>query len=257
MKFIPVLFKSEMVNAILKNQKHMTRRTVNIKDIFEKPDLFLYVGNSEIKDVPRRAIKYDDRVYHEFGLKHNNGPSWVDTCPYGKPGDVLWVRENFYEVGDWAQAYPEDDEYSQWCGSSIYHYKADGPPVVKGKNDWNVPIGNTGTKGFIPYAGRRFWRSRPSLHMPKKACRLFLEITDIRVERLHDISEHDVTAEGAGQEVRQMWLFGANREERRIIYRDSFQTLWQSINGEDSWNINPWVWVISFRKTPQPPNFLN
>src|SRR5690349_9168801 len=99
MKEIPILFSTPMVQALLDGRKTMTRRVIKIDDIVAHPDRFYYVGNSNTKEVPRPAIKYDERVWHEFGLKNNNGPSWVDTCPYGKPGDILYVRENWKLVG--------------------------------------------------------------------------------------------------------------------------------------------------------------
>lgn len=95
---------------------------------------------------------------------------------------------------------------------------------------------------------------KPSIHMPKEACRLFLKITDIRVERLQDINDNDAKLEGIVWNPGIEWIC-----EPPLItnaYIALFKKLWQSINGEESWNSNPWVWVISFEKTDKPENFL-
>lgn len=116
-----------------------------------------------------------------------------DLCPYGQVGDRLWVRETF----TW------DDI------SGKFLYKAD--------NHYD-----------LPYQSK--WK--PSIHMPRKASRITLEITDIRIERLQDISEEDAIAEGMNPE----------------LPRAKFRSLWESINGKGSWNLNPWVWVIEFKQ---------
>lgn len=88
-------------------------------------------------------------------------------------------------------------------------------------------------------------KTRPSIHMPRWVSRILLEITAIRVERLQEISLAQVQREGC--EVRQFWLFGANQEQAQKIGASVFGGLWSSINGAESWNSNPWVWVIEFR----------
>lgn len=119
-------------------------------------------------------------------------------CPFGQVGDRLWVRETF---GD--------------CGNRLV-YRAD-------SNDG---------------AACKVKRWVPSIHMPRDACHLVLEITAVRVERLNDISEEDARAEGAPTE---LCIIG----EKHYM---GFRTLWKSIYGVDSWNANPWVWVIEFRR---------
>ena len=135
-----------------------------------------------------------------------------EGCPYGKIGDRLWVREPFCDA---------DPAYFDKKGNLVqYAYKAD-----------NYPIGT--------------FKWKPSIFMPKKASRITLEITNIRVERLNDISEQDAIAEGV--------------EECDDKYHDdcqygsignicSYKTLWESINGQGSWGQNPWVWVIEFKR---------
>ena len=159
----------------------------------------------------------------------------VNNCQYGKPGDRLWVRET------WSKA--------KSPMSSEVFYRADGEP--KGKQ---YPL------SFVERESR--WR--PSIHMPRWASRILLEVTNVRVERLHDISEEDAIAEG---------LKAITKDGKTIKYgipdRDgypgnddtgwdwcdwnvspvsAYKMLWESINGQGSWVLNPWVWVVEFRR---------
>lgn len=144
-----------------------------------------------------------------------------------KIGDVLWVREAFHFI--------YDSSTDQFLG---FGYRAD--------NDW---------KGAV-------WK--PSIHMPKKACRLFLEITDIRIERLQDITESDAIAEGV--EETERWPEAPSKPFYKwydhpeglstVDPAFSFATLWESINGELSFTKNPWVRAIIFKRIDQPENFI-
>lgn len=122
-------------------------------------------------------------------------------CPFGQVGDRLWVRETF---GD--------------CGSRLV-YRAD---IEDG-------------------AASQVKRWVPSIHMPRDACRILLEITAVRVERLNDISEEDAKAEGVPPSQHII-------TPPEALYRVGFLKLWQSIYGEESWSANPWVWVIEFKQ---------
>lgn len=142
-------------------------------------------------------------------------------CKY-ELGTMLWVRENFYK---------HDKNPGQ------YNYKADyvNPEEFKG----------TG------------WKCKPSIHLPKTAARLWLQITGIRVERLQDITEADAKAEGVEWTARQGYKNYVATDEADVskYARISFASLWWSINGTDSWDANPWVWVIEFKvisKTGKP-----
>lgn len=148
---------------------------------------------------------------------------YIIPCRYGNVGDVIWVRECFQQRS----------EKAMLLGFEKYYYKA----------GWNG----------CTEAG---WK--PSLFMPKAACRFFLQVKSIKAERLNDISDQDAIAEGIEQ---LHSLFGYKNYLNKpfastpnAIY--SFQTLWQSINGKDSWNKNPWVWVIEFEQISKPVNFL-
>jgi hypothetical protein len=179
MKHRPILFSTAMVQAILDGRKTQTRRVVN----------------------PHHA---------PLEFEPNEWVINLAFCPYGQPGDVLWVRETFAHTSQ-LNLNAEDDNYG-------YVYKADGQP-------WE------------DYEG---WKWRPSIHMPREAARLFLRIKDVRVERLQEISPESCIAEG---------LYTTLREHDAVMQlQDQWQDLWQSINGPESWDANPWVWVVEFER---------
>jgi hypothetical protein len=175
----PILFSTPMVQAILEGRKTMTRRIVKFKPFNEK--------HSRPKSVPF------------FDHSTNS----ISIFPYGKIGDILWVKETFTEY------FPGE-----------FEYKA----------------------GFTDEPIK--WK--PSIFMPKAAARIFLKITDIRVERLQDMSREDCKKEGV--------LLG-NDNGKFAGWHDVFRDLWEKINGPDSWVSNPWVWVISFERCEKPENF--
>lgn len=199
MKERPILFSAPMVRALLDGTKTQTRRLVKTQ-----PTHFNPVG------VPRLARPV--------------GPSDVITCPYGQPGDRLWVRET-WAYGIHAMAANRDED-------GPFVYAADGTTQ-----------------------GRLCDRWRPSIHMPRTASRITLEIAGVRVERLQDISIQDAKAEGA-------WGPDDSIVDKVATYfgidvlaanpRLAFQMLWESINGPDSWQANPWVWAIDFKRLEQP-----
>ncbi len=193
MKERPILFIAPMVRALLNCTKSQTRRVVK-----PQPD--------------------------EDGLSRPIGsPYWHDTsareyrCPYGQPGDRLWVREAFiHEPADYCW------EASVSIPSRPSHttYRADCDGDTRG-------------------AG---WK--PSIHMPRNLSRIDLEITSVRVERLQDISESDAIDEGSFSWAGEQDTPVRDLLEARLVYRH----LWESINGQGSWDANPWVWVVTFRK---------
>lgn len=222
MKFIPILYSTPMVQAINEDRKTQTRRTKNLEYINEKPDNWFFL---------KSLLRSDGVLF--FLFEGFQGDSKLVKCPYGQPGDVLWVRETFHYVHD-----AETNKFLK------YGYKA----------DWSIGItSHPKNKGI--------WR--PSIHMPKEAARLFLQIQDIRVERLQDISENDAIAEGVafvGKTPSGHNLYKDYRErfiEPFFAPENSFMSLWVSINGQRSWMSNPWVWVIEFEKIYKPENFLS
>lgn len=161
------------------------------------------------------------RIYPDNYCVHTNilikgGWKWL-KCPFGKKGDRLWVRETFAIVGFYEKPI----------------YRADG---IKS------PVG-----GF-------YFKWKPSIHMPKKYARIWLEITNIRAERLKEISATDIRKEGVGCHYHDFHS-GFCVGECGFL-RGSFQMLWDSINGKKHpWSDNPWVWVIEFKQS-SPPQLL-
>lgn len=195
----PILFKGEMVRAILSGQKTQTRRVVN-----PSPDL-IHCGIPFINGHGQGGPGTKDRFIR---------------CPYGQPGDRLWVRETI--------------ELRTLPGNSFLSpvYRADGSHVMDGAHK---------------ASNHEFMKRRvhSSIHMPRWACRIVLEIVSVRVERLNDISEADAGAEGIDF-MRRFQDF-----DETITAKDCFEVLWESINGPESWQANPWVWVVEFKRVQQ------
>lgn len=205
----PILFGAPMVQALLAGRKSQTRRVIKFKQ-------------SRIGDTPHDWAK----SVHKSG-----GGNWVFwsgdqtnlpeftrqaypgdegfKCPYGRVGDRLWVRESFIYV------------------RPVVVYRADDPP-----EKLDTPI-----------------RWTPSIFMPKWASRITLEITDVRVQRLHEISCDDLIAEGAESLPREGVL---SRRNDCFDSREGYKELWNQLNAKRgySWESCPWVWGISFRRVP-------
>lgn len=206
----PLLCNAEMVRAILDGRKTNTRRPME-----PQPD-----GKLEVLG------GCDDFM---LGGTHGKKSS-VWRCPFGKPGDRLWVRECFAVV-------PHVND-----NGSKHKAKGDGTGVTW-RADWN---GNP--SGF---------KWKPSIHMPRWASRINLEITDVRVERVQEISKEDAIAEGIESQPRRYgkdldwkyygkWLEKHNQWSSCPI--NSFESLWNAIYGVNAWDLNPWVWVVAFKK---------
>jgi len=189
-----------MVRALLDRTKTQTRRALKVRcqEIGERDDGSLWPWSEN----PDTAADH----WH--------------ACPYGQPGDRLWVRETFCDLDD-----------------GEFEYRADG------ECDPNV----------VP-------RWTPSIHMPRAASRILLEIVSVRVERLSDISEADAVAEGVlpvakvrpfDEHEHQFWRDYRLSGDGTFCVRtpkESFASLWRSINGADSWEDSPWVWVVEFKR---------
>lgn len=233
MKERGMIFNGEMVSAILDGRKTQTRRIMTIQpepsktregDYWfpsKKLECMVHVsdivpGNSPIADC------------HLFFQEH--------CCPFGAVGDRIWVRETW---GCVSHELDEDGRIQPWT--------PDRPATAIHE----MPFGNGYYSGHAIYAadgaftwgdddgyedGRSCWK--PSIHMPRSASRILLEITDVRVEQLNDISEDDAKAEGAPTEC---CVIG----DKHFL---GFRSLWKSIYGEESWAANPWVWVIEFKR---------
>lgn len=156
-------------------------------------------------------------------------------CPFGNIGDVLWVRETFSVVQS-GHSTVNSVTGGYIPLDPVYVYKADGHESPKAAAHFTNMMSDS--KGWE--AEDNNWK--PSLFMPRKGCRLYLEITKIRVERLQDISEGDALFEG---------VTGMSGDYERTPSA-CFEDLWISINGKESWDENPWVWVIEFKQIKKP-----
>lgn len=264
MKERPILFNGEMVRAILDGRKTQTRRVIK-----PQPKLVDDTGGKQIGgiywDFGWCYYWPDSKQVHTWDDDGLGGPNWTGSdyphedvlaealraspsskkCPIGMPGDRLWVRETFWELGS-QHEYGESGDSFYFASHRRAHYAVDGPPPVEGENAWGI-TSNVKSNGiprdFIPCRGHSFWHKRPSIHMPRWASRLTLEITNVRVERIRDISSGDILAEGVGQPVGTPLVYGSVTEKWN---RDRFLSLWESTGGD--WESNPWVWVIEFKK---------
>lgn len=236
----PILFKPEMVRAILEGRKTMTRRVVKPQpENVEYCCTCIKVKHFYIPKNPKPLSKYEP-THKVLTIK----------CPYGQIGDHLWVREawGIYQRSD---CMPSGKPYD-----GAYIYRA------------------TDTIPDIPdYAIVKKFKWHPSIHMPRKFSRVTLEITDIKVERIQDITEEDAIKEGIeGEEYDQtivlkdysnkdsknkfdgQWFQSWSEDLGNYIDEDeickiSFHTLWDSLNGKKyPWASNPWVWCLEFKK---------
>jgi len=222
MKERGMIFNSEMVRAILNGRKTQTRRVIKGVD-----------GATSFN--PEWDINGEE-IFVVLGEKDRTGMNPVlgaISCPFGAGGDRIWVRETFQgplvseELFEEYGAYPERFEIPQYC-----EYAADGGPRPE----------------YCDLEDNLHYGWRPSIHMPRWASRLNLEITGVRVERLNSISQEDAQAEG-------MELTGwrptySDPDSGGEVWTpyDNFAQLWESIYGEESWQANPWVWVIEFKR---------
>ena len=177
----------------------------------ERPILFkgpMVLAIMDGRKTQTRRVMKDPRIADKLPEKFLK-----DLCPYGKVGDRLWVRETWQHTECLGTHTSDEELYG-------YVYRADGQP-------WG------------DYEG---WRWKPSIFMPKVACRIFLEITDVRVEKLRDISQEDAMAEGVDK-----GYVGPIEEKAYYTYRMGFFNIWEDINGVESLDSNPWVWVVEFK----------
>ena len=225
----PILFNGEMVRAIIGGRKTQTRRCVKPK--FNNAGNYTHSGDigSAIKQI--EDWQFTDGRW--FGLYGQLAAVYAD-CPYGQVGDLLWVRETFIQGWE-ANSWGDIDQYDESGNEKPIKtwYKADG------HIDWEDADGEFCTN--TPW--------KPSIHMPRSASRITLEITNVRIERLQDIGEEDAIAEGINAELCAKFSLNApDRQELKLAAIHAYAGLWESINGSDSWDANPWVWVIEFRR---------
>ena len=226
-----MIFNAEMVRAILDGMKTQTRRPIKWKQT-----RFTEIGERE----DGSKWPWSEDAEHACDFWH--------PCPFGAVGDRIWVRETWGVV---SHAFSDDGLMIDWV--------PDRPTTAIHE----MPFGNGYYSGYAIYAadgdftwgdedgyedGRSCWK--PSIHMPRAASRILLEITNVRVERLNAISEEDARAEGIIDggclNCGEPEPCGCANPEPDAT--DAFAYLWQSIYGQESWNADPWVWVIEFKR---------
>lgn len=221
MKERPILFSGPMVRALLDGRKTQTRRLVKPQpqEGGLRPGWHVTVGGVNYPIDPRASSRRN----------------LADACPFGSPGDRLWVRETF----------------SAWSGGGGEH------------GEWDEVDGVLYGSESIEFAADgkcRPVRWRPSIHMPRWASRITLELTAVRIEPLQAISSEDAKAEGARRfdELPSLSPYGS---DPRWSMEDppgvdhclgspqmAFANLWIKLNGQDGWDSNPWVWVLEFKR---------
>jgi hypothetical protein len=229
----PILYSSPMICAILEDRKTMTRRVVKWKPIHE--GLNLSATSLSLGYYCTGAPLSGHVLHSRDGRGVWNDRTHPAHCPYGRVGERLWVRESFYAYGK---------------------YRFTGERTETGKPEvefWDCTLDANGSYRYaadetLPKPSSRYefgWHKRPSIFMPRIASRVTLEIKNIRVERLQDISQEDMAAEGF-----RAYVDEASPRLHEIA-REDFGKGWDGINGKRkgcSWQNNPFVWVIEFRK---------
>lgn len=225
----PILFSRPMVEAIIDGSKTQTRRIIN----------------SDVNNIQWQPIVLNG--YGGFCDEHGN-----PIKPKYKIGDIVWVRETFYAYGRWVknglsktgkQKYKFNDFTLLSYSNFQYKYEDCKPQRIK-----------TGKENEIG------WYKRPSLFMPKKACRLFIKIEDVAAEKVQSISKEDAIKEGLKEFTKdgtvskyglENWIWS----DMPRLATNAFGYLWSKINGKESWDENPFVWVYSFKRAECPQGF--
>lgn len=215
----PILFSAPMVRALLAGTKTQTRRIVKPQP--NDPGHLRIVNEGTVHYTRPAGDPLIAEAKATPGYRVMTCAEWLASqpCPYGQPGDRLWVRETWCHEYEGGYLYRADDP----TGADPDFVDGDGNPT-----------------------GRSGWK--PSIHMPRKASRITLEITGVRVERLQEIGHRDAAAEGwpADDEARALAKHAPGCADDAAI--EWYADLWDSINGPGSWDANPWVWVVEFKR---------
>ncbi|WP_300750264.1 hypothetical protein [Janthinobacterium sp.] len=224
MKETGMLFKAPLVRALLDGSKTQTRRPIK-----PAPEMVADKRIEPWAGDPAALLRL---------LEASKRP-----CPYGQPGDRIWVRETFFAYGRWETRFSTKKGRDEWHfvdmtteSDRAYQFDADKP---------DIPL--AAARGMTPG-----WYKRPAIFMPRHVCRILLEITSVRVERLQDISDADILAEGIDTEALE-----ESQERYDVIAKDGncsgratertyWRDLWESTGGD--WNANPWLWAITFKR---------
>lgn len=231
-----LMHTTDMVQAILANRKTETRRTRGLNAINSDPDFYKFGG-----------LKTKNRLWDSTKEENPNllattaiflDPIDCETkikCPYGNVGDRLYVREKWAKYN--SESFDQEDIYAFFV-----------------LNDGTI-VNNTISNVYMDANLLSPWK--PSIHMPKEAARIWLEITDIKIERLHDITDESALAEGIESISEKVitpthYKNYLDSNSMMIFPKGSYRTLWDSINAKPnktdlSWKVNPWVWVIKYK----------
>lgn len=218
----PILFSAPMVRAILEGRKTVTRRAVKATKAHADGFMMLDHGKGW----------WPYNAFGDFTSDHE-GMEYPIACPYGQTGERLWVRETWYCNHSEVQKGP-------------YLQPADMQDLDQAREDGDLVYA---ADGLNPYEqDQPTWK--PSIHTPRWVSRILLEITDVRVERLQDISEEQAKAEGVRLYTDHAelgdWWHVEGVETYSAAPRKSFELLWNSVGGD--WDANAWVWVVEFKR---------
>lgn len=214
----PILYTAPMVRAILAGRKTQTRRIM--KPRLHADTARVMFSGGEWRTYTEDAYPFGDPI----------------RCPYGKPGDRLWVRETWKTGKYLDQDSPRS--IAKQCEEAGYSTRGGAAcPILYLADEHHRKWSEHDIEDFGPWG-----KTRVSIHMPRWASRITLEITDLRVERLNAITEDDAIAEGCQ-------CAGVPASLSNV---GAFAKLWESINGSGSWESNPWVWVVGFKMVKEP-----
>lgn len=215
----PILFSGAMIRAILKGKKTQTRRIVKPNPDWTEPATGWCNGDG-----------HSGTGWYAYNEDYPEEGSLYYRCPYGEPGDLLWVKETTLKVEDHGYIGP------------VYAESDDGRACLA----WGLAPSADDCTEVEPWDIKR----RPSIFMSRSMARILLEVVSIRVERLNDISDADAVSEGSLE-----WASEQDTPVRDIPAGEShliYRQLWESINGRGSWDTNPWVWVVKFKRIDLP-----
>lgn len=214
----PMLFSAPMVRAILAGEKTQTRRVIKPQPPDTHPHPGFTLFSTCAKDEGAFCWRSSKSSTATVGHRAH--------CPYGRVGDRLWVRETFH--------------LCPHC-ERVTSYRAGGwREAPSGAPDDGGDRCDTDDQPLSPKCAAHGWK--PSIHMPRWASRITLEVTGVRVERVQNISEADARAEGAAS------MLVPDDDFPQRSYQLGFKALWARINGAESWAANPWVWIVEFKR---------
>jgi hypothetical protein len=250
---LPILFSAPMVRADLEDRKTATRRVV-------KPQPVLNLDSGDIARIGRpdtQSLGYFSGNTPYRWSKRDQAPERT-PCPYGEPGDRLWVKETFFAWGRW------ETRFSAKKGRDEWHFVD--MTVASGKDYLYAADGVSDTLAFVKRRSETlpmYWK-RPAIFMPRHASRITLELTGVRGERVQDITSEQILAEGVEIPVDAAtgnplidvstkhgpahFLPKLSSHTMNDLLHAHWAALWVQINGMESWNANPLVWVIEFKR---------